>query len=165
MDESFESLVCRLAVLRVERDQAKITMEQVVANAKLTDTYVWAVDAHNAAQVEIQSLEEKIRGWAVADYKATGSKKPHPALQIRVSKAIAYAADKAMEWCEKNLPVAIKRTVDTKLFEKTVQSLDALPDFVTVTEEPKATIATDLTPFLPEETELEKLGQDELPPF
>lgn len=163
MDESFASLVSRLAVLRLERDQHKVAMDKVIEEAKKDKVYVAARLIFDTDQLQITALEEKVRDWAVEHYKNTGSKKPHPALQIRVTKAIVYATDKAMEWCEKNLPVAIKRTVDAKLFEKTVQSIGALPDFVIVTEEPKATIATDLTPYLPEETESPEWKLQDIP--
>jgi hypothetical protein len=79
------------------------------------------------------------------EYEATGSKTPAPGVGIRITKAVAYDAGKALLWARE---YGLALTVDAKAFERIALASPILPGdplaFVQVTEQPQATLAKDL---------------------
>lgn len=98
--------------------------------------------------------ESELRAALVENFKATGEKTFDKQLSVRVTTKYQYDQGKAVEWCETNAPIAIKKVVDAKLFEpfaaqSTVDPVTkvetmALP-FVTKVVAPSAVIAKDLS--------------------
>jgi hypothetical protein len=100
------------------------------------------------ATQQIDELSEQLRELALADFKATGSKKPHPGVGIRVSTKLVYDPAVALDWAKTNVPAAL--VLDTKTFEGFVKASTAPVTFVSIVETPTATIATDLSEYLKE---------------
>ena len=75
---------------------------------------------------------------------ATGDKKGIAGTEVKVFTKLDYKAEDAMAWAKES---GLCLTLDAKAFEK-VAKATPLP-FVTERAEPKVTIATDLTQFLP----------------
>ena len=106
--------------------------EWVAANTEIIDT-------ETDTRTVCQELEAQLREATIIDYALTGNKSPEVGLGIRVKTCLAYEGKDAMEWAVEH-KLALK--LDTSSFEK-IAKTNNLP-FVTITEEPSATIATEL---------------------
>jgi len=95
---------------------------------------------------EVAATEEAIRAEAVSQFKATGSRRPHPAVEIKMFKQAIYDAQMALEYARQHIPVAVK--LDGKKFEKAALGLDL--EFVEILVEPRAQIARDLADYIEE---------------
>lgn len=118
-------------------------------------------DAQNAdlvkrlkeASLSVSVTESAIREVAIAEFDATGNKKPFAGIGVRVSKSLSYPEDAAFKWAEVNAPLLIERSLSKKAFAglmATLEGSDKLPEFITVTDVKTATIATDLQPIIEE---------------
>ena len=89
--------------------------------------------------------EEDVRRQALATYAETGDKAPHPAVKIKDFTVLDYEPGAALDYARVYIPRAVK--LDKRAFEKAARVLE--PDFVKITQEPRATIARDLNKYLP----------------
>ena len=83
--------------------------------------------------------EIKLREMTIQSYVETGNKAPEVGVGIRVKTCLNYNGQEAMDWALEH-KLALK--LDSSAFEK-IAKTNNLP-FVTITEEPQATIATEL---------------------
>ncbi|KKN74746.1 hypothetical protein LCGC14_0387880 [marine sediment metagenome] len=97
------------------------------------------------AKSKVALDEEKLRELALQAYAETGEKAPAPGVGIRELTKLEYDAGVAFDWAKAH-KMALK--LDTTAFEKIVKA--DTPEFVKVTTEPQATIATDLDAILTE---------------
>ena len=88
---------------------------------------------------ELTASEKALRELAVTTFVETGEKTVAPGIGIRVKQVLSYEPKEAMDWAVKH-ELALK--LDSSAFEKIAKTSD-LP-FVIFTEEPTATIATEL---------------------
>ena len=95
-------------------------------------------DAFNANEIR-KEAETKLRELTLQAYAETSNKAPEVGVGIRVKTILGYLASEAMDWAMEH-KLALK--LDTSSFEK-IAKTNNLP-FVTITEEPQATIATEL---------------------
>ena len=86
-----------------------------------------------------QQEEELLRELTIKAYNETGSKAPAPGVGIRERIVLQYDGKVAFDWAKAH---KIALMLDTKAFEK-IAKADP-PDFVKITTEPQATIATNL---------------------
>ena len=91
------------------------------------------------AKSACQEVEAQLREMALSIFAETQDKQVAPGIGIRVRQALAYDENEAMEWAIKHT-LALK--LDSSAFEK-IAKTNNLP-FVTISEEPTATIATEL---------------------
>lgn len=98
----------------------------------------------DAIRAEVAALEAEIREAAVAEFAASGNKKPWPGVGIREVTRLSYDPAVAREWCLTQAPALLM--IDKRQFEKVAPSLPGAP--VEVTKEAQATIATDLGEYL-----------------
>ena len=110
------------------RHDAQVAWEE--ANASL-------FEAAGIAAGECAGAEARLRDLALEIYKETKDKAVAPGIRIRVLTKLDYDSKPAMEWAVKH-ELALK--LDASAFEKMAKTSN-LP-FVTITEEPSATIAT-----------------------
>ena len=87
-----------------------------------------------------QEAETKLREMAIETYLKTLDKAVALGVSIRVMTKLDYDAKEAMEWAVKH-ELALK--LDISKFEKIAKTENLT--FVTITEEPTATIATELS--------------------
>jgi N-methylhydantoinase B/oxoprolinase/acetone carboxylase alpha subunit len=145
----YNELLAKLAAQRLTLATAKELRTVMIQNFEESTTYQ-AIQANinNAAQ-QVDELSDQLRELALADYKATGSKKPHPVMGIRVSLKLTYDPAVALDWAKTEMPAALM--LDTKTFEAFVKSANTVPlTFVDYQQIPSATIATDLSEYLKE---------------
>lgn len=138
-------LVSELARARVELAGVRAQLEALMAN----DAIVEAQAYERSTKMRIAELENAIREAALKEYAGNGNKRPHSAIAVRINKRLRYDVNAALEYCRKHFDAAVEVVLNTKVFEKAAPNLDL--DFVQVVEEPQATIASDLTPYLPAE--------------
>lgn len=141
-------LVSELARARVELAGVRAQLEALMAN----DAIVEAQAYERSTKMRIAELENAIREAALKEYAENGNKRPHSAIAVRINKRLRYDVNAALEYCRKHFDAAVEVVLNTKVFEKAAKAAPNLDlDFVQVVEEPQATIASDLTPYLPAE--------------
>jgi len=160
---TLDQLVEQLAQARADLERAvtddaslELKIETAIAKqfgSKIADAKLACADA----SMLVDDLTAQVRQAALAAFEQTGDKKPNAAVQIKEYVLITYEDAAALEFCRKVAPNALK--LDRRAFEKIAKlGIEAggqfAPDFVTVTKEPRASIASDLSPWLPTEGEL-----------
>lgn len=98
------------------------------------------------AKEQMLRVEETLREAALVEYALTKNKQPGPGLGIRVISTPIYDPEKALAWAkERHMALAL----DVKAFKKLVEAeAEGINEFVTIAEEPQATIASDLAAAL-----------------
>ena len=92
--------------------------------------------------------EAKLRELTLQAYAETGNKAPAEGVSIKIFEVLNYDTEEAKKWALEHR-VALK--LDTATFEK-IAKVDQ-PSFVTISEEPRAQIATNLATNLDEASE------------
>lgn len=95
-------------------------------------------------RAEVRALEIKAKAEALAEYEATGNKKPWEGATIKTYKTVDFDVGIAEAWCRKNAPALL--SLDSKAYKKTAPALPGSP--VTVSNEPRATLSRDLSAYL-----------------
>lgn len=142
-----------LAQLRQALADEKAAVDQGWKAVAATEVYkAWQarVMAKKQAEEEVRNYEDIIRLAALTQYKRTGEKKIGFGVSVRMNRKLAYGDDEALSYCKHGFTAAL--TFDRKVLDNMLFSMPAnlLPAFVTLTEEPQATIATDLAKALRE---------------
>ena len=105
------------------------------------------LDAETEAAQECAQAEETLREMTLAEYKVTGNKKPAEGVGVKVGTRLEYDTNKAYVWATEH---TMALTLDVKIFESYAKAAPHVLDFVTITEEATATIATDLSKVVAE---------------
>lgn len=138
-----EELLVMLAGARQNEANYKQVTQNIIANAKATDYYQEADALARAEATLIEDLTTEIKARAVAEYNASGNKKPFAGVTVKIFKTFIVESQETMEkWVEVNLAAAVKRVFDMdtiKAFAKT----NPIPGTDTI-EEPRAEIASKL---------------------
>ena len=93
------------------------------------------------AEIDVREIGRNI-------FAETGDKTPHPAVKIKIYTALDYTDGDAVEYAREHLPQALK--LIKNIFEAAAKVIKL--DFVTMRKEPRATIARDLSKYLPDGT-------------
>jgi len=96
-------------------------------------------DFEDNTKTACQEAEDSLRFLALETYAATGEKTVAPGIGIREVTKYSYSETEALKWAIEH-KMALK--LDETKFKNHVKADP--PDFVTVTTEPQATIATEL---------------------
>lgn len=144
--EELTTLVRDLANWYVLKERAKAQRAALLEALTANPEYQLQSLALDQAAKEIEHLETCLRAAAIEAYAATGEKKLHSALGIRLVKRVSYDEETARGYCLEKLPSLL--TLDKKRFEKVALELPL--DFVQVTQEPQGTIAQDLSAYIQE---------------
>ena len=92
------------------------------------------------AKEAVAAAEAALREMTLAAYTATGNKQPAPGVGIRVVQRLDYEPMQALVWAKAHdIGLALNKVEFERMAKIT------LPDFVTITDQPTATIATDLS--------------------
>jgi len=103
------------------------------------------LDSLTQAGADVAVSESTLRELTLRAYAETGSKAPVEGVGIREMTVLSYDSRVAFDWAKAH-KIALK--LDTNAFEK-IAKADP-PDFVKITTEPQATIATKLEKALGE---------------
>ena len=135
-----ESLIQRVAELRDQ--QQRFALEVKTRRAEWEQENAELLETEQTAKAELLEAENELRAAILAQYAATGNKKPAEECGVRVSTKFVYDPQKAIDWATQNASIFLKTTLDAKAFEAHLKS--NLLDFVEKQEIPTATIATEL---------------------
>jgi len=140
--------VTELADLRQIQAANDVTLSVLKEGYMATEEYQEyqsCLAAQQANQLNIEACVAKIKAQAIEEYNTFSTKDPHPAVKIRILRKIDYPIGVAIDWCKEHLLNAFK--FDDKLFDKHARAIEGTSpiDFVTFTDEPQVTIASDLS--------------------
>ncbi|MFN3077717.1 MAG: hypothetical protein ABT940_12735 [Alphaproteobacteria bacterium] len=145
-DEAGEK-VRELAELRRDRDLAaakKSEASAAIEASKEYEAYTLAKFWVEELDAQIENREHWLRGEALLMFEASGTKQPHPAVTVKLFDVLSYENGRALAYCINHLPTALK--LDKAAFERAAKAIPM--GFVTVTKEPRAQIAGDLSAYL-----------------
>lgn len=97
------------------------------------------IEEVKTAEIRVKEFEDTLRNLTLQAYAETGDKAPAEGVGIRERTVLTYDGKVAFDWAKAH-KMALK--LDTKAFEKIVKA--DTPDFVKVSTEAIATIATEL---------------------
>jgi hypothetical protein len=131
-----QNMAERLTIL--ERELEQVELYQAVKRLHLE---------LETARLSVAAAEERHRQALLEEFRATGEKKL-PGGQVKAFTVFEYDPEKARQHCLNQLPLAVK--IDYKIFEqhaKAVAKTAPLP-FVTIREDYRAQVASDLGEYL-----------------
>lgn len=136
--------VREVATRRAERDAlaAEVKDARAAFEATLGDKLARLKGLNEAVAMS----EDAAKRLAEAIHATTGEKKPCEGVQVKVSTVQEYDPAQALAWARTTQMALIPESLDVKAFEK-IAKASPLP-FVTVREEGKAQLATDLSAYL-----------------
>lgn len=139
-----------LAHLRQTEGNAKETLARIEADlaaSPLGQKLARAKELLAATCTDRDGVEKALRVSALAQYSEDGNKKPHPAVGIVLCTTLDYDQADALEYARQHLPKALK--LNKRVFEKAAKAIE--PNFVTIGQEPRVRIASDLSLYLGKE--------------
>ena len=135
-----------LAAARAELEAAKKQLAERQATLEQVAIYhavVLAKDWIRESQEQIAELTDQVRAEALAAFQETGNKQPWPGVQIKMYSKIEFSEEEARAWCFDYAGSLLK--LDTRAFQRAAPALPDAP--ITITKEPRATIASDLSMY------------------
>ena len=96
------------------------------------------------AKANVLSAEAEVREQALAIHAETSERTPHPAVKIKMYTILIYEFADAFDYAREHLPQALK--LNRRRFDKAAKVLEL--DFIDIEQEPRATIARDLSKYL-----------------
>lgn len=135
-------------IARLRREQVQLK-EEIAALNELRDQTPEGLKSRAAQEqyVEISTqlveIEGIYRAECVTEYNETGEKKL-PGGQIKIYTSLKYDEPAAVDWCLAHEHGTLLK-LDKSGFEKVAKELK--PDIVTIKEEPKMTLSSDLSEF------------------
>ena len=148
--EGLPSMMKALAQARENYTIAVNYEERASALIERTSEYRAFMEAHTrreAAALARDSLDALVRKEALADFKANGEKAIYAGVSVKLFTRYDYDTTQMRAWAIEQKVFGLL-TLDTKRTEKAAAAgvLDDAP--ITVTKEPRAIIASDLTAYL-----------------
>jgi hypothetical protein len=126
-------------VVEARQKAAKIDEVVLAAYKKWADSNDAIISSGAKAKEDLAEAETLLRALTIAAFNTTGEKAPVPGVGIRVRDKLEYDEVAALDWAKSH---GLALSLDKRAFEKICKA--DKPDFVTVTQEPTATIATEL---------------------
>lgn len=155
-DEQFDMswAVGHLAETRQRYEQAKTSLD--AKRATWEAEHQAEIDAVAAYKIQMERYEQVVRDQALEHFRATGEKKPHTAVEIKMWDEAQYNPAEAAGWCQFQMPALL--VLDAKAYEKILRAvrdsktlsdthLATMPG--RVVDQPKVSIARDLSAYLP----------------
>ena len=135
-----EELLAQIKVVAEERKAYdRICNAKKISYQDWQDANITLLSSLLETEQRVKDAETLLRELTLKAYAETGEKAPAPGVGIREVTILTYDGKVAFDWAKAH-KMALK--LDVSAFEKIVKA--DTPDFVKVTTEPKATIATEL---------------------
>lgn len=158
-----DNLVIQLAQARATEDELKRDYDTAYEAFKAA--HAGLIDRLSTAKNHRSNLEDSLRTSAEALYEDTGDKAPHEAIEIKMFDGVVVEPDAARAWCLVNMPALLQ--LDLRAYEKVrreVENSKLLSDILTmpglIVTTAKATVKTNLAPWLPVKPDAAESGQD-----
>jgi hypothetical protein len=141
-----DELMEQIKAVALARENAKIAKESKdAAYSAWEREYKSLLDSVDETAKHLQESETKLREMTIKIYQETGNKQPAPGIGIREITRVEYDPKQAVKWAIEH---KIALSLDKKSFEGWAKANQL--DFVKISTEPQAIIATDLSAFLSE---------------
>lgn len=127
------------------REQAALMAKVAQLREEFNALNALLFDQYADAKARTEEAERHCKEQASAVWAATGDKEPAPGVKVKMRTTLVYDPADALQWA-KGAGLALQ--LDTKAFEKIAKATPV--PCVTITEEPQATLATDLDTALAE---------------
>lgn len=138
-----EDLKAQIKIVAEARDRAReANCERVASYNKWVEANQPLLDNESRAKTVCLEAESALRELTLDTYVRTGNKAPAPGVGIREVTKLDYDMKVAFDWALHH-EIALK--LDIPAFEKIAKV--SPPSFVTIYQEPQATIATQLDIF------------------
>ncbi|MDZ4246177.1 MAG: hypothetical protein U1D67_03550 [Dehalococcoidia bacterium] len=98
-------------------------------------------------QKRLEYSEDSLRTAALEQFKLDGNRKPTPGVEVKMFTELTYEPKQALAWAMEH---KIALALDKKVFEYIAKQGTPGTEFASVTETPRAQIATDLDKALVE---------------
>jgi len=143
----------QVALARAQAEGAKKARDEAKARLEASDLHLEftrAMEVCKLLSVDVSNAEDQARRAALAMYGTTLMKHPVADVEIKLFKELTYDPVEARTYALMNLPQAL--ALVPKTFEKIVLAMpdEARPGFVSITMQPKALLASDLSGWLEE---------------
>ena len=139
MSDSLQAILAQVAQLRaVERDLVDqvATLQSELDATPLYQQLAALREQHQAAKMAVSEAEAQARSAALAEYAASGERKPAPGIEIRLWQVVDFDEQAATDWCRVHAPNYL--TVDAKRFREAASTLVGAP--LVVRAEPRASL-------------------------
>ncbi len=140
-------LIEQLRAARAEEERAAEADVKAFEALTQTDAYKAHVSTkldHTTAKLRVEEIEAQIRTAALDEYKASGTKRPHEFVEIKMFSIVKpYNESNAREWCFLNFRPALM--LDKKSFEKSAKDGQIPPGIAETDTEPRAQISKKLS--------------------
>jgi len=132
-------------VVKAREQRFRLGMAKQRSYEQWLDTNLELMGQLAIAENQVAEQETLLRELTVRAYNETGSKQPAPGVSVKLFQILDYDPKEALKW-------AMSHQVSLSLDKKSFESLaKATPiECVTISEEPRAQIATDLSKVLEE---------------
>ena len=135
-----EQLNEQIKVVIEARELAREANERKIeAYQKWVDDHSQLIANESDAKNYCQEAETKLRELTLEAYSQTGNKAPVPGVTVKIFQTLDYDPKEALKWA---LHHEIALSLDKKSFETFAKATPL--EFVSITEEPRAQIATQL---------------------
>lgn len=146
--------IAALAVARAESERWNEELDRFEDEFSNRADVIEAREKRTAYNVAIGQLTAAIKLDAQMQFVRDGNKAPHPAVKVREMTKLEYDPDFVLAWCKANMQAVLE--LDKTAFEKyakAVVEVAPVPGVKLVTV-PQATIASNLSAYLPKPEEL-----------
>lgn len=151
-DRLFAVALSRKALRNARAKQDKL---QAVVDATETGQHLAQIKEEAISLRAVVSQDEaQARKQTTADFAATGNKKPAAGASIRMCKRVEWRVnpDKVRGWALENAPILLD--LGAAAFDRMVEVGGLVPEYIAkVVEDPRVTLARDLSSWLTEEAE------------
>ena len=127
------------AVIQARKKHADLASQRLAAQEMWELAHTELLDAFRESLDQKLEAEQALKDMALTTFRLTGEKKPAPGVEVKMFKVLDYIPWDAFNWAVKH---SLALQLNIAEFEKIAKV--NTPDFVTITEKPKATIAQDL---------------------
>jgi len=144
----FENRISELARKRAELHAVEESIKE--AEAALSETELGQILA-NLRKVKIDTavalseIDVTFRKEAEKHVRESGNLSIHPAVTVKMTTALKYDTDEAIQWARTTKPELVDMKLRTRDFEKMARQTP--PAFVKISKEPKIAIASDLSQY------------------
>ncbi len=136
----YDELLDQLKDVRERQSTTKGLMNKMIDSVRESEEYKSFQTMNETENELIENIEKELRDLALSEFQASGNKKPHEKVSIKIFKVFKVIdAEKVADWCRRFYVGALKP--DMKMVEGYVKDNSAF-DGVELTEEARAQIAT-----------------------
>ena len=138
----YDNLLEELKFMRNRREELKAETKAMLDAVRSTPNYTAAESELKSVSEAVETLEEQIRNTAVSEFKATGTKKVHQKVEVKLfSKFVIVSPSAVLAWVKQNLADAL--VFDEKKVKAYATKVGPV-EGTELVEEPRAQIATEL---------------------